>query len=503
MRFASLIVELIRARPRLVFWIAVLCQALLWFAVPLLLYSGPPGDLATVLAYGREYQVGTDLGPPLATWLADIAFRAAGGHIFGVYLLAQVCAVLMFRAVYQLGRHIVGGPQAVVAVLLTMTVTAFSSPGIEFGPLVLARPLWAMVLLHAWLAIGQGRRNAWFALSIEAGLLLLTTPQAMWLLPLPLLFGLAIARGRRNLASLDPFFAMLVVAALALPYAVWVIRSGTPVLPPPPILTDLAGKAWRWGLLLAWLVAAAAGIWVLTAMNWRRLAPSGGDAPVIPRAPVDLPARAYVYVCAFVPALFGSLLAALYGRSSVVGGAGIALVMSGLAVVVASGDLITLRRQRVLRKVWVAAIVAPALAVLVNVIVFPWFDRPEDRTALPARAIGRFFGDSFARRTGHELQAVAGDPQLAALIGMSASRPHVLNDAQPERTPWITQAKFMETGGVIVWRATDTVGTPPADLASRFPGLVPEVPQAFDRLINGTRPVLRVGWAIIRPKGNL
>ncbi|UGV27817.1 glycosyltransferase family 39 protein [Rhodopseudomonas boonkerdii] len=500
MRFTSLIVELIRARPRLVFWIAVLSQALLWLMVPLLLYRGPPGDLATVLAYGREYQVGTEFGPPLAYWLADIAFRAAGNHIFGVYLLAQICAVLMFRAVYQLGRHIVGGPQAVIAVLLTMTVTAFSSPGIEFGPLVLARPLWAMFLLHAWLAIEQGRRSAWFALSIEAGLLLLTTPQAMWLLPLPLLFGLATARGRRYLASLDPFFALIVIAVLALPYAVWVIRSGVSVLPPPPVMTELAGKAGQWGILQAWLIAATAGVFVLTAMNWRRLVPDGEDAPVIFRPPVDATARAYVYFFALVPALLGSLFAALYDRNTVVGGSGIALVMSGLAVVIAAGNLIALRRQRVLRKVWATAIALPALAVLVNVVVFPWIDGPEDRTALPSREIGKFFGESFERRTGQKLAAVAGDPQLAALIGMSASRPHVLNDAQPQRTPWITPAKFMETGGVVIWRATDTIGTPPADLAQRFPGLVPEVPRAFDRLINGSRPLLRVGWAIVRPK---
>ena len=59
-----------------------------------------------------------------------------------------------------------------------MTVTAFGAPGVTFGPLVLACPLWALLLLHAWQIIGQGRRNAWFALSIEAGLLLLTTPAA-------------------------------------------------------------------------------------------------------------------------------------------------------------------------------------------------------------------------------------------------------------------------------------------------------------------------------------
>src|SRR5437764_9433295 len=131
MRFTSLVVELIRARPRLVVWLVVLVQAGLWLILPMLLYRSPPGDLATVLAFGREYQVGTDLGPPLAFWLADIAFRAAGNHLFGVYLLAELCAVATFWALYLLARSVVGGQQAVLAVLLTMTITAFASPGLE------------------------------------------------------------------------------------------------------------------------------------------------------------------------------------------------------------------------------------------------------------------------------------------------------------------------------------------------------------------------------------
>jgi len=198
MRFTSLIIELIRARPRLVVWLVVLFQAALWLIVPLLLYRSPPGELATALAYGREYQVGTVLGPPLAFWLGDIAFRAAGNHMFGVYLLAQLCGIATFWTLYLLARAIVGGQQAVLAVLLTMTVAAFSSPGVEFGPLVLARPLWALLLLHSWQIMGQGRRSAWFAWSIEAGLLLLTIPAAIGLLMLVTGFALATERGRRT-----------------------------------------------------------------------------------------------------------------------------------------------------------------------------------------------------------------------------------------------------------------------------------------------------------------
>src|ERR1700752_1943920 len=115
MRSTSLVVELIRARPRLVVWIVVLAQAAFWLILPLVFYLSPPGNLATVLAYGREYPVGTDLGPPLAVWIADIAYRAAGDHMFGVYLLAQLCSVATFWFLYQLARSVVGSQQAVLA----------------------------------------------------------------------------------------------------------------------------------------------------------------------------------------------------------------------------------------------------------------------------------------------------------------------------------------------------------------------------------------------------
>jgi hypothetical protein len=174
--------------------------------------------------------------------------------------------------------------------------------------------------------------------------------------------------------------------------------------------------------------------------------------------------------------------------------------MSGLAAIVATGDLVYLRRQRLLRSVWAAAIIAPTLAVVATTLFMPWTGSTEVATSLPATEIAHFFGDSFERRTNRPLRAVAGDAQLASLITLDAGRPHLFLDATPQRTPWLTPAKFNETGGVVVWRASDTSGTPPADIAQHFPGLVAEVPRAFERLVTGRQPLLRIGWAIVRPK---
>src|SRR5439155_18653298 len=100
----------------------------------------------------------------------------------------------------------------------------------------------------------------------------------------------------------------------------------------------------------------------------------------------------------------GSLLAGLFNFDRVVGGAGVVLLMSGLAVIVATGDLIYLRRQRLLRTVWAAVLVAPALAAIATVVFLPWTGGAEVPTSLPAKAIAHFFGDSFERRTNQRLR---------------------------------------------------------------------------------------------------
>jgi hypothetical protein len=501
MRFTSLVIELIRARPRLVVWIVVLLQAALWLTVSLLFYASPPQDLATVLAYGREYQVGSHFGPPLAFWLADIAYRAAGNHLFGVYVLAQLCSVATFWFVYQLARMIVGGQQAVLAVLLTMTISVFDSSSLEFGPLVAARPLWALLLLHSWQLLGQNKRNVWFAWSIEAGLLLLTTSAAFALLLLIAGFALATPQNRRILKSFDPLFALLVIVVLVLPYLIWLMRTDAALLPPFPALSVLTARAMHWLGLVGAVVLAMAGLLVLVALNSRPFSRAPEAAPIIYRPPVDPLGRDFVYFFALAPALVGSLISGLFGFDRVAGGTGLTLLMSGLAVIVATGDLVYLRRHRLLRAIWAAIIVAPAFVTVTASLFLPWIGGNEVATSLPARAIGQFFGDSFERRTNQRLRAVAGDAEIASLVSLDRGRPHLFLDGAPELTPWVTPEKFKETGGVVVWRASDTVGTPPAAIAQHFPGLLPEVPRAFDWLVNGRQPLLRIGWAIVRPKG--
>jgi hypothetical protein len=114
--------------------------------------------------------------------------------------------------------------------------------------------------------------------------------------------------------------------------------------------------------------------------------------------------------------------------------------------------------------------------------------------------MARFFAESFERRTGHPLAIVGGDPRTAALVALAApSRPSVYFDGDPASSPWITAADIQDKGAVVVWPATNTDPTPPPDIASHFPDLVPEVPQTFARSLQGRAPPLRIGWGMMRP----
>lgn len=503
MRYTSLAVELLRARPGLVVWSVLLALAALWFVIPVIFYGSPPGDLARVVAIGREYQVGSTFGPPLAFWFADAAFWLAGKNMAGVYLLAQINFLVTFWALFTLARSIVGAQHGVLAVLLTLTIPAFSFPGVEFGPDVLARPLAALTLLHYWRAIGEGRRSAWFALSIEIALLLLASITGWLLVALLACFSLATKRGRAAFASTDPVYALVVIMAILAPYLIWLFLPGSfaGLLPDWPVAPQMIAHARQWPVLFGAALMLLAGIVLVAAFNSGRFGSEPDEAPLIYRAEVDPFARLFIYVFAVVPLIAASLIAAFAGAARVPDG-GLLLMMSGLAVVLMAGDLIYLRQQRQLRLIWAIIVIAPALYIVGHILVAPWLGGAELQTALPARDIGSYFADSFARRTGKPLPVVAGDPQLAALVALGApSRPHVFFDAQPKSSPWIDTASFRKSGGLVVWRAADSAGQPPADLKARFPNLTAEVPRVFEWTVQGRRPLLRVGWAVIRPDG--
>ncbi|MGA3309043.1 MAG: glycosyltransferase family 39 protein, partial [Xanthobacteraceae bacterium] len=214
-----LYIEGLRSRPLLVFWLATLAQAALWILVPLLFYAAPPGDLAQLLAIGHEFPLTGGFGPPLAYWLAEIAFRGAG--LFGVYALSQICVITTYWCVFALGRAIVGPAHAAMAVLLMVGISLFTVPSPNFGPSILAMALWAVVLLHYWQAVMGGRRRSWYALGGAAALILLTTDAALILLGALAVFTAVTERGRTALEATEPWIVAVALVVFLFLHLIW------------------------------------------------------------------------------------------------------------------------------------------------------------------------------------------------------------------------------------------------------------------------------------------
>ena len=210
MHYVSLIVEFLRGRPAVVFWTVALTQAALWTLMPTLFYSAPPGEVPIFLAIGHEFQLGSYLGPPLAFWLGEIAFRLGG--VFGV--LSAGAGLHRARLSGRCSRSAAPSSarrHAVLAVLLMAGIAAFTVPARNSAPAIMAAPFWALALLHYWRALGEDKRGYWFLLAIDLGLLLLANYVGVILVALLALFTLASRRGRAALAQAEPWIALLAV----------------------------------------------------------------------------------------------------------------------------------------------------------------------------------------------------------------------------------------------------------------------------------------------------
>jgi hypothetical protein len=343
---------------------------------------------------------------------------------------------------------------------------------------------------------------------VVAALLLLSSDAALILLGALVVFTAVTERGRAALATSESWVVALALVPFLFLHFIWLagmapVASGDALIPTLARLRDaaLAGaNTTLWLRLLAALILAHAGLAILLvlAAGWPRVRAS--PVPPLARKPIDVFATTYVKVFALVPGLLATSVAVVLGQTLPVGGAAPLVVLSGLALVIATGDSIELHHQRILGFAWAGLLLVPALFVPVLIVALPWAAGMDLKVAQPATAMGRFFADSFERRTGQPLAVVTGDPRLAALVALAApSRPSVFFDADPARSPWVTADDIRKKGAVVVWLATDTSPTPPPDIKVYFPDLVPEVPRTFERAVQGRLPLLRIGWGVIRP----
>ena len=497
LRSAPLLAWIAASPGRAFAWFLAL-HAVVWTALPALLYPNLPLDLIEALVYGREWQLGYDKLPPLPWWLVEIAYRVVG-HDFAYYLLAQVAVVAAFAGVFALARPLVGGVGALAAVLILDGLHYLNYTAAKFNHDVVQLPFWALAGFAFHRALRGGELRHWLLLGLSVGM-------ALWakyfvlVVAAPLgLFVLFDRDARKCLATPGPYVAIGAALVVMAPHLVWLVQND--FLPfayaehralPSRGLIDHVWHPMQFTISQMFFLIPS--LLIALPLFWPRRTAS--ETPAVTSA--DAFDLRIVALLAFGPMAAVLALSALSGRGTVaMWGYPLWLFLGVWLVLVAHRALDATRLFRV-GLTWDIVFVALVLAFIGNYGVLPNFDHRYRAVFFPGGELGHELSQRYRAVTGKPMAYVIGSMWDGGNVEHYApEHPRLLVDGSPARAPWIDLADLRARGAVVVWTEGDlqvlpvALRTIAADAAVQQPFLLP-----FRR---GDQ-VLYVGWAILLPK---
>jgi hypothetical protein len=491
------LIAAVERRPRTVVAAFLAIHALVWTALPALLYDNLPLDVIEAMTYGREWQLGYDKLPPLPWFLGEIAYRLTGLDA-SLYALSQAAVIVAFIAVWMTARPLVGAAGALAALLIIDGMHYFNLSAVKLNHNVVEMPLWALAGFAFHAGLRDGRLRHWILLGVALGLawwakyfvVILAAPLALFLLFDP--------AARRRLAAPGPWIAAIVTLVVVAPNLYWLWQHGSQpfgyaearAAAPSGVLDHLTHPLEFVGGQAFFLVPA---LLIAAPLFWPPAKPAPG-----PRA--DAFDRRTITLLAFGPALALFAFSLLTGRATNAMWGFPLWLFLGLWIALFAPA--TLDRARLLRigLIWAVVFVIFVAAFCADYLVLPRYDHRYRAAFFPGDRLSEAITQRFAEATGKRPDYIIGsmwDGSNVAHYARERPQPRVLVDGMPDHAPWIDVADLRKRGAVVVW----TEGDPhvlPANLAAAAPGAQIGVP--FDLPYHRGDGVVHVGWAILPPQ---
>jgi Dolichyl-phosphate-mannose-protein mannosyltransferase len=486
----------IAATPAQALAVILFLHAVVWTALPTLLYANLPLDLIEALTYGREWQLGYDKLPPLPWWLVEIAHRLAG-HDLAYYLMAQLAIVAALWLIWLTARLLAGPLGALAAVLIVDGLHYLNYTSAKFNHDVVQLPFWALAGLAFHRALRGGWIGHWLLLGVAIGM-------ALWakyfvvVLAAPLaLFILFDREARKTLATAGPYVTVAAALVTAAPHLVWLVQNDFPPFTyaehralPSRGLIDHVWHPLQFAIGQAVFLIPSLLI-ALPLFVPRR----PGDAAKFGADAFD---RRIVDCLAFGPVLMVLATSAISGRGTVAMWGYPLWLFLGLWMVLFARHMLNETRLARVLIIWAAVFGCLALAFIVNYTVLPNYDHRYRAVFFPGSDLGRELSQRYRAATGRPITYVIGSMWDGGNVAHYApDQPRVLIDGKPGRAPWIDLADLRTKGALVVWTAGDLNAVPPglrtiaADAAVQPPFLL--------RYLRGDSS-LNVGWAILHPR---
>ena len=485
----------VAARPARAFALFVGLHALVWTALPPLLYPNLPLDLIEALVYGREWQLGYDKLPPLPWWMVQATYRVAG-HDFAYYFLAQAAVVAAFTLIWKMARPLVGPLGALVAVLIVDGLHYFNYTAAKFNHDVIQLPFWALAGFAFHRAL-RGRQSAdWVLLGIAVGI-------ALWakyfvvVLAVPLaLFVLIDRDAQKALATPGPYVAVVAALVVMAPHLIWLVQND--FLPfayaehralPSRGLIDHVWHPMQFALSQFFFLIPS----LLIALPL--FYPRGGETTAPKTGAFDY---RIVTLLAFGPIATVLALSAVSGRGTVAMWGYPLWLFLGLWLVLSARRALDSWRFARVGITWAVVFAGLALAFVGNYAVLPHFDHRYRAVFYPGGDLGRELSQRYRTATGKPIPYVIGTMWDGGNVAHYApEHPRVLIDGTPERAPWIDLTDLRSKGALVVWTDGDPNTIPLQLQTTAADASVQPAFRLHDLRGDGSR---LVGWAILHPK---
>ena len=453
------------------------------------------------LALGREWQLGYWKHPPLPWWLADLVYRLTG-DVHAVYILGPLSAAACMYVVWLLGRDIVGGFQALIAVLALEGIHFFNFSVPKFAHDQMQLPFWAMTGLFLYRALANGRAKHWLLAGASLALCFWSKYAAFALAGSIGLFMLFDPKARASLRTPGPWLMALAFLVVIAPNVNWLIETGFMPMRYVDARAKIATQWYhvftyplQWTASQLFFIAPAIGL-IALALIGARPQPAAIDETMSF-------ARRYLAMLALGPFLVTTALALLAGRLPVAMWGYPLWSFAPLAALVWFGPVTGSAQVRRFAAGFVVVFLAmPFAYVAVEALEPAWRDRPK-ATQFPGRQLADEITRAWRAKFGTPVPFVGGGEFSTNNIAVySPDKPRVIVHADPTISPWINRDELRKRGAVIVWEDGQLDAAAMAQLRRDYPGLKVQEPLSLPRqTFVGTnlRPA-RVHFAIVPPR---
>ncbi|RXZ34098.1 4-amino-4-deoxy-L-arabinose transferase [Oxalobacteraceae bacterium CAVE-383] len=497
----------------------LLGHLLLWTVLTGISHSAPDLDNMEELVWGNVFEWGYYKHPPLPSWLIYGLTRLLGRPVWLTFFAGQLSVVLALYFVWRLACEMTTQKNALIAVLLIMPITYFTTRGvisnhntIQFWSI--AGAIW--FFYRAW---RHRQMRDWLLLGLFSGFAMLTKYSA--LVQFAVFAGFLLIDGQlRHARTWKGIAAATGVLALMLAPHLWWMSSQakTPIGYATHSLSREMTRAEHWQLMgdvfgttaarLApmLLVLIAIGCGVL----WRRRAVRKTGAPVAAQQKIAAQLRPedrrFILLVGLGPFVLTFLVVIVLKAPMIADWASTFYLLFGFFAfwlfATPPGDSGQLLRTclKVVIVVQLATVIGYALArgPLSNMT------GRATRANFPGAAISQNLQYEWISHTGTPLRLVASDTWLGGNIAIHAGpQVDVLIDGDIDKSQWVTAARAASCGMLLaINRSADSNdGTPPkvVEMMARaqWRGIL-ELPAT--KKMDG--PLLKIEWGIIPPTQN-